>query len=63
MKRCRNSNFEQLDATVETITGRRTAPNREALDAILRREQLNPTRIVEKGKEIAIPKPEDGGEG
>ena len=41
----------------ETILGRRTAANREALDAILRREQLNPTRIVEKGKEIAIPRP------
>ena len=41
----------------ETILGRRSAANREALDAILRREQLNPTRIVEKGKEIAIPKP------
>ncbi len=41
----------------ETILGRRTAANREALDAILRREQLNPSRIVEKGKEIAIPKP------
>ena len=41
----------------ETVLGRRNAANREALDAILRREQLNPTRIVEKGKEIAIPKP------
>ena len=41
----------------ETILGRRTAANREALDAILRREQLAPSRIVEKGKEIAIPKP------
>jgi type IV pilus assembly protein PilC len=41
----------------ETVVGRRTASNREALDAILRREQLSPTRIVEKGKEIAIPKP------
>jgi len=41
----------------ETIVGKRTAANREALDAILRREQLSPTRIVEKGKEIAIPKP------
>jgi type IV pilus assembly protein PilC len=41
----------------ETVVGRRTAPNREAVEAILRREQLNPTRIVEKGKEIAIPKP------
>ena len=41
----------------ETVVGRRTAPNREAVEAILRREQLNPTRIVERGKEIAIPKP------
>jgi len=41
----------------ETVTGTRSAANREALDAILRRELLNPTRIVEKGKEIAIPKP------
>ena len=45
----------------ETVMGRRSAPNREALDAILRREQLNPTRIVEKGKEIAIPKPKMAG--
>jgi type IV pilus assembly protein PilC len=41
----------------ETVVGRRTAPNREAVEALLRREQLNPTRIVERGKEIAIPKP------
>ncbi len=45
----------------ETVVGRRTAANREALDAILRREQLNPTRIVERGKEIAIPKPKVAG--
>ena len=45
----------------ETVVGRRTAANREALDAILRREQLSPTRIVEKGKEIAIPKPKVAG--
>jgi type IV pilus assembly protein PilC len=43
------------------VTGTRSAANREALDAILRREQLNPTRIVEKGKEIAIPKPKMAG--
>jgi type IV pilus assembly protein PilC len=41
----------------EAVTGKRSAPSREALDALLRREQLTPTRIVEKGKEIAIPKP------
>ncbi len=45
----------------EPITGRRSAPTREALDAILRREQLTPTRIVERGKEIAIPKPKMAG--
>jgi type IV pilus assembly protein PilC len=45
----------------ETVVGRRSANNREALDAILRRENLSPTRIVEKGKEIAIPKPKVAG--
>jgi type IV pilus assembly protein PilC len=49
--------YRAIGRNGETILGRRTAANREALDAILRREQLNPTRIVEKGKEIAIPKP------
>jgi type IV pilus assembly protein PilC len=41
----------------QAVEGRRSAANREALDAILRREQLTPTRIVERGREIAIPKP------
>jgi type IV pilus assembly protein PilC len=45
----------------QTVAGRRTAPTREALDALLRREQLTPTRIVERGKEIAIPKPKMAG--
>jgi type IV pilus assembly protein PilC len=45
----------------QAITGKRSAPSREALDAILRREQLVPSRIVEKGKEIAIPKPKVAG--
>jgi len=45
----------------ETVTGMRSAANREALDAILRRELLSPTRIVERGKEIAIPKPKMAG--
>jgi type IV pilus assembly protein PilC len=35
----------------------RAAPSREALDALLRREGITPTRIVEKGREIAVPKP------
>jgi type IV pilus assembly protein PilC len=41
----------------EQVSGTRAAPSREALDALLRREQITPTRIVEKGREIAIPKP------
>jgi type IV pilus assembly protein PilC len=41
----------------EAVSGKRAAPSREALDAILRREQLTPTRIVERGREIAVPKP------
>ena len=45
----------------EAVEGRRSAANRDALDAILRREQLNPTRIVERGREIAIPKPKMAG--
>ncbi len=45
----------------EAIAGKRIAATREALDAILRREQLTPTRIVERGKEIAIPKPKVAG--
>lgn len=45
----------------ETVVGRRSAPNREALAAVLRREQLNPTRIIEKGKEFAIPTPKLAG--
>jgi type IV pilus assembly protein PilC len=43
------------------ISGTRMAPSREALDAMLRREQVTPSRIVEKGREVAIPKPRLGG--
>jgi len=45
----------------QEVTGTRAAPSREALDAVLRREQITPTRIVEKGREIAIPKPKVAG--
>jgi type IV pilus assembly protein PilC len=45
----------------QAVSGVRAAPNREALDAMLRREQVTPSRIVEKGKEFAIPKPKIGG--
>ncbi len=49
--------FRGTSRTGQSITGTRAAPSREALDAVLRREQITPTRIVEKGREIAIPKP------
>ena len=45
----------------EAMSGKRVAPSREALDAVLRREQLTPTRIVERGREIAVPRPKLAG--
>jgi type IV pilus assembly protein PilC len=53
--------YRGTSRTGEQITGSRAAASREALDAVLRREQITPTRIVEKGREIAIPKPKVGG--
>jgi len=49
--------YRGTSRTGEPVSGTRAAPSREALDAVLRREQITPTRIVEKGREIAIPKP------
>jgi type IV pilus assembly protein PilC len=49
--------FRGTSRTGEQVNGTRIAPSREALDALLRREQITPSRIVEKGREIAIPKP------
>jgi type IV pilus assembly protein PilC len=49
--------FRGTSRTGEAVAGTRAAPSREALDAVLRREQITPTRILEKGREIAIPKP------
>ncbi len=49
--------FRGTARTGEQITGTRVATSREALDSVLRREQITPVRIVEKGREIAIPKP------
>jgi type IV pilus assembly protein PilC len=53
--------FRGTSRTGEQVSGTRFAPSREALDALLRREQISPTRIVEKGREIAIPKPKVAG--
>src|ERR1700675_1558667 len=56
-----NFEFRGTSRTGEQVAGRRVAPSREVLDAVLRREQITPTRIVEKGREIAIPKPKVAG--
>jgi type IV pilus assembly protein PilC len=53
--------YRGTSRTGEQVSGTRTAPSREALDAVLRREQITPTRIVEKGREIAVPKPKVAG--
>jgi type IV pilus assembly protein PilC len=47
--------------TGKVTGGTLPAASREALEAMLRRKQITPTRIVEKGKEIAIPKPKVAG--
>ncbi len=53
--------YRGTSRTGQPVTGTRAAPSREALDALLRREQITPSRIVEKGREIAIPKPKVAG--
>jgi type IV pilus assembly protein PilC len=53
--------FRGTARTGQQVTGVRVAPSRDALDAMLRRELITPNRIVEKGREIAIPKPKVGG--
>jgi type IV pilus assembly protein PilC len=52
--------FRGTSRTGHPVSGVRNAPSREMLDAMLRREQITPTRIVEKGREIAVPKPKVG---
>ncbi|HVB28521.1 MAG TPA: type II secretion system F family protein [Terriglobia bacterium] len=47
--------FRGTSSTGQTVTGVRAAPSREALDSSLRRESITPLKIVEKGREIAIP--------
>jgi len=53
--------FRGTSRSGQAVSGTRMAPSREALDAVLRREQITPTRIVEKGREIAVPKPKVAG--
>jgi len=42
--------------TGETVEGVMTAENRDAVNTALRRQQIVPTKITEKGKEFALPK-------
>ncbi len=53
--------FRGMSRSGESVSGTRQAPSRDALDAMLRREQITPNKIVEKGREMAIPKPKLAG--
>ena len=48
--------FKGRNRANEIVTGERAAENREALDKILKREQIILTSVREKGKEFALPK-------
>ncbi|MFN0119601.1 MAG: type II secretion system F family protein [Blastocatellia bacterium] len=48
--------FKGRNRTNEVISGERVAENRDALEKILRREQIILTSVKEKGKEFALPK-------
>jgi type IV pilus assembly protein PilC len=48
--------FKGRNRANEVITGERAAENREALEKLLRREQVILTSAKEKGKEFALPK-------
>ena len=53
--------YRGMSRSGESVSGTRQAPSRDALDAMLRREQITPNKIVEKGREMAIPKPKLAG--
>jgi type IV pilus assembly protein PilC len=44
-----------MTPTGATVTGERMAENKQALQAILRRERITPITIKEKGKEMTLP--------
>lgn len=48
--------FKGRNKLNEIVVGERVADNREALRALLRREQVTLTSVKEKGREIGIPK-------
>ena len=47
--------FVGTNASGARVTGERSADNKRALEAVLRRERITPVNIKEKGKEFAFP--------
>ena len=47
--------FVGTNAAGARVTGERSAENKRALEAVLRRERITPVNIKEKGKEFAMP--------
>ena len=47
--------FVGTNASGVRVTGERSAENKRALEAVLRRERITPVNIKEKGKEFALP--------
>ncbi len=48
--------FKGRNRANETVTGERVAEDRDALDRVMKREQIILTSVREKGREIALPK-------
>ena len=48
--------YKGRDRANKTVSGEKIAENREALERMLRREQISITNVREKGREIALPK-------
>ncbi len=47
--------FQGTNRAGKKVAGERTAPSKQSLTQVLRREQITPNRIQEKGKEFALP--------
>src|SRR5271157_3560318 len=47
--------FKGTNRAGATVTGERQSENKEQLKAALRREQINVSKLSEKGKEFAFP--------
>src|SRR6202521_6325697 len=47
--------YRGVNRTGSTVAGERAAANKAELTALLRREQINVSKLSEKGKEFSIP--------